>query len=278
MNGRFGFVVTAAAVSLALLPMASAAGATRARDSAEVESAGTWSTGVFNPLLYALTDKLQLRVHPVIFFLAPHGSLQVVHWQRGPWTLAGDYGLAIPWPAVKLLQGHLFPSFGRGEGEVGLALLPSVGVRLSHNSNQRVVTAKIDVAGRVPFTSSDLRPLEAPAPLEILFAPLLAGYRVRAGALWDAQVAEGWRLRAYVDLFVHGVDSDHRRSWLEHVTLRAGGGADWSWSARWRLAVGLVLWNANQFAVDERGRRHRSTDLLPVLDLIWSHPPARPSL
>ena len=62
-------------------------------------------------------------------------------------------------------------------------LVPSVGALLSHATVARVITAKVDLSVGVPLSHSDLRPLEAPAPLEMLFAPILNKYRARAGVL-----------------------------------------------------------------------------------------------
>ena len=242
------------------------------RGDALVGAPGTSSIGVFNPAMYVLRPNTQLEIHPLVFFVAPHASVKVEHFTAGAWHLSGQYGLAMPWLAQKILQGYLFPAYLRGEGHLGFVIVPSVGALLSHVTDARVITAKLDLSVGVPLSHSDVRPLEAPAPLEMLFAPVLNKYRARAGVLWDALLSPRWRMRVYADAFVHGVDEDRDAQLFDHVTLRAGLGVDVAATKRMRVAVGIVGWNSYQFAVNEDGGRVRSTDLLPVVDLIWNRP------
>lgn len=242
-----------------------------ARDDATVAAPGSYNVGIFHPAIYGF-KRAQLELHPLVFFVAPHATLKIAHGSAGAWHVAGTYGLAMPWLAQKLLQGYLFPSFKRDTGSLGFVLVPSVGFLLSHATASRVITGKWDLSVGVPLSHSDLRPLEAPAPLEILFAPVLNQYRMRLGALWDASLSARFRMRGYADAFVHGVDPDREVRLSDHVTLRAGAGVDFAVSAHVRAVVGVVVWNSYQFAVDARGAPIRSTDLLPSIDLFWSRP------
>lgn len=242
------------------------------RGDALMGTPGTSSVGVFNPATFVLRTNTQLELHPLVFFVAPHATVKVKHVAAGAWHLSGQYGLAMPWLAEKLLQGYFFPAYLRGEGRLGVVLVPSIGALLSHVTDARVITAKLDLSVGVPLSHSDLRPLEAPAPLEMLFAPVLNKYRARAGVLWDASLSPRWRMRAYADAFVHGVDEDRHAHLSDHLTLRAGLGVDLAATRRLRVAVGIVGWNSYQFAVNEDGQRVRSTDILPVVDLIWRRP------
>lgn len=242
------------------------------RGDALIGAQGSSSIGVFNPATYVLRSNMQLELHPLVFFIAPHATLKVEHITAGAWHLSGQYGLAMPWLAEKLLQGYLFPAYLRGEGQLGFVLVPSVGALLSHVAATRVITAKLDLSVGVPLSHSDLRPLEAPAPLEMLFAPVLNKYRARAGVLWDALLSPRWRMRAYADAFVHGVDDGRDAQLLDHLTLRVGLGLDVAATKHMRVAFGIVSWNNYQFAVNDDGARVRSTDWFPVVDLIWNHP------
>lgn len=226
--------------------------------------------GVLDPLRWVLHPCVELQAHPVVFLAAPHASVKVAHARRGPWHLAGDYGLALPWGAQRLLQGYLLPSFQRGTGRIGVTVVPSAGALLSHVGRAAVWTARIDLAAGLPLSRSDLRPLEAPAPIELLFAPILNRYRLHAGLLWDGRLHPRTRARAYADAYLHGLDPDRQASALDHLTFRAGAGADVALTGRLRATLDVMVWNAQQFAVDRRGRRVRSTDVLPVVDLIWA--------
>lgn len=242
-----------------------------ARDDATVAAPGSYSVGVFHPAIYGF-KRAQLELHPLVFFVVPHATVKIAHGSLGAWHVAGTYGLAMPWLAQKLLQDYLFPSFKRDTGAIGFVLVPSVGFLFSHATAMRVITGKWDLSVGVPLSRSDLRPLEAPAPLEILFAPVLNQYRMRLGALWDASLSPRFRMRGYADAFVHGIDPDRDTRLFDHVTLRAGAGMDFAVTAHVRAAAGVVVWNSYQFAVDARGAPVRSTDLLPSIDLFWARP------
>ncbi len=240
-----------------------------ARDQARTAPAGRWTAGVWSPLRYAVNDRVELAAHPLLFFAAPHLEASVRHLQAGPWQLTGQYGLALPSPAMRLLQGHLFPSWERGGGEVGWTLVPRVGLLASHGSERAVLTARAEVAVGVPLVATDARPLESLAPLDLVFDPVLAGYRGRLGALFDRALGQRLRWRVSADLYLHGVDEDHTRGFLSRLTVRAGLGLDLALGARTRLVLGVYAWNDYQHAVDEAGRPVRSNLLLPVIDLRW---------
>ena len=44
---------------------------------------GSWSVGVFNPLRYAVTDRIELQGHPLLFFVAPHLDARFAVVRRG---------------------------------------------------------------------------------------------------------------------------------------------------------------------------------------------------
>ena len=67
-----------------------------------------------------------------------------------------------------------------------------------------VITLQADVTVGIPITPTDATPLDAPAPLNLLMAPVLTGIRTRFGALLDRALSPRVRLRLYADLYVHG--------------------------------------------------------------------------
>jgi hypothetical protein len=243
-----------------------------ARDDALTPGRGTLSMGVFNPARYALTDNVELQVHPLVFLIAPHTEVHVRLLRLAGWQFTGTYGLAVPALAMRLLQGYLFPSYERSNASLGFSLVPSMGLLASHGTRTgHVFTIKADIALGLPLIAGEARPLEAPAPLEMLFAPVLNDYRARVGVLYDRRLSDPWRARLYSDAFAHGLDDDHDRGGaLAPFTFRAGGGLDVAVGSSGRLALGLVVWNSFQHAVDADGHPQRSTDLLPTLDLIWT--------
>jgi hypothetical protein len=269
MIGSAGLAALAGLASLtatAELPLS-------ARGAADTGPAGRVSFGLWNPLHWAVTDRIELHAHPLIFFVAPHLEAQVRHLEVGRWLLSGQYALALPSPAMRLLQGHLFPSWDRGGGELGWTLVPRVGLLASRTRGAAVLTLRADLAIGIPLVEGDARPLETLAPLDLLFDPVLAGYRARVGVLYDHPLGLRWRWRVLGDVYRHGVDEDHSGRWLDHLTFRVGAGLDFELTRRTRLVLGVYAWNDFQHEVDEAGNSVRSNLVLPVLDLIWSSQP-----
>lgn len=271
-GARVAILRVVIAAGAAAIPAPSRAESLPARDDAFTLPAGGWSVGVWHPARCGVTDRVELRAHPLLFFVAPHVDARVRLATVGGWQVAADGGLAFPSLAMRLLQGHLFPSFDRGGGTMGWVLVPQLGALASRGDpRSRVLTLRVDLAAGVPLVAPAARPLGAPAPLEILFAPVLAGYRARAGALYDARLSPRWRARGYADVFLHGIDEDATRvGFHARLTFRAGGGLDLAVGKASRLVLGVVIWNSFQHARDAAGRDVRSTDPLPVIDFIWS--------
>jgi hypothetical protein len=246
-----------------LLIVAVAAGAARAeslaaRDTAAVGARGDVQVGVLHPLDIGLGRGLELRAHPLVFLVAPNAILRVAHARVLTWQLTGEYGLSVPTLAMRLLQGYLFPSWDRTPNRIGWLLVPRAGLVASRTIRERdVVTAGADVAVGVPLGRDDTPSLDAPAPLELLFAPVTTGWRARAGGAYDVSLSPRWRLRAAADVYLH-----------DDVTVRASAMADVALGARGRLAFGVTWWNSDQHAIDADGDRIRSNDVLPIVDYI----------
>jgi hypothetical protein len=233
------------------------------RETADVGDRGQLSVGVFNPLTYAVADGLELRAHPVLFFVSPNLIARVAHLRQGPLRLTGEYGLSVPTPLLRLTQGYLFPSWERSGQQIGWYVVPRAGLVASVDPRVgHVLTLLTDLAVGIPLTSNDATPLGAPAPLEMLLAPALNGYRAHAGALYDLRLAPRWRARAYVDAYLVGRGAP--------MTFRAGAAVDWGAFRSGRFTLGVVYWNSDQFARDPvTFRRVRSHDILPTFDVIW---------
>jgi hypothetical protein len=236
-----------------------------ARETAHVGEAGQYSVGIFAPLTYAVAEGLELRGHPLLFLVSPNLVVRHRHLQTQRWTLAGEYGLSVPTPLLELSQGYLLPSWDRSDDTVGWIVVPRAGLVASRGSLQQgVLTFFADVAVGIPLTRNDAEPLDAPAPLEMLLAPALHGYRGRVGAAYDHPFTERLRGRLYADGFVH-------QARPSPLTLRGGVNLDLGVGRQSRLTLGVVWWNADQHAIDPAtGRRHRSNDFLPTLDFIWA--------
>lgn len=237
-----------------------------------------YSVGVFNPLTVRLSERLELRSYPLLFLLAPNAILRVGHLRdhRG-WSVAAEYGLSIPTVAMRLSQGYLFPSWDRGGGKLGWAVAPRAGLVVTRGfSTPTAVTGAIDLTVGVPLSRADATPLDAPAPLNLLMAPVLTGARAHVGVLVDRVLTNALRLRGYGDAFVIGQSSPqsavHGLGWSNLVT-RVGMGLDFAPGRRRlnRLTLGVAWWNSEQHEIDAATfERVRTNEFWPTVDFIWA--------
>ena len=66
---------------------------------------GDWSIGVFAPLRYGLTDKIELSVvHPGYVITAPHLRVTIEHNQWGDWSVATRHQVGYPTPILRQLS------------------------------------------------------------------------------------------------------------------------------------------------------------------------------
>jgi len=233
-----------------------------ARETAQVGKRWDYSVGVFGPLQLGIADGVELRAHPLLFFVSPNLDVRVAHIRAETFSLAGEYGFSIPTLALRLTQGFLFPTEGKN---IHWAVVPHAGARASFgNTEGNVFTVLADIAIGVPLEKNELTPMGAWPFLEVALAPYITGFRGQVGALYDYKLNELFRLRGHADAFFH-------RAAPSVLTLRGGLNVDIRVGRMSRLSVGGVWWNADQHAINERTlERVRSNDFLPTLDFIWA--------
>ena len=237
-----------------------------------------YRVGVFSPLTVRLGEQLELQGHPLLFLVSPNALLRVGLAARpAGWDIATEYGLSIPTVMMRLSQGYLFPSWERGGGTIGWTAAPRAGVLFGRMLPAQVaLTLKGDLTAGIPITHSDAMPLDAPAPLNVLMAPVLTGVRARVGALAERPLGARVRVRAYGDLYLHG-----RTSILQppaglrwsNLTTRLGIGVDvLLGSLRLnRITLGMAWWNSDQHEIDATTfQRVRSNEFWPTLDFVWA--------
>lgn len=258
-----------------------------ARDTADVGPKGSWSVGLFNPLRYAIGDGLELEAHPVFFFAAPHATARVAH-VTGDVRVTGEYGLSIPTFGMRLTQGFLFPTWAEGKEQIGWFVVPSAGVAVSGGkSAEGVWTGRADLAVGIPLGANSATPQHSfLAPLDLLFAPQLNGYRARLGGAYDHPIGESLRLLGELNAYVVGGDPNLVVDGKDVGTLRQFSpvyvtghvALDVALFAASRLSVGLYVANYDQGAVTvTKGAdgfaqvdRVRSWNVIPTFDFLWS--------
>ena len=274
-----------------MVALAAPARGLEARDTADVHRPGTWSVGLFNPLVYGWKKGVEVETHPLLnLFGSPNAVLRVRHGDAGAWRLTGEYGLSLPTPAFKLakpfgLSGDLFPSCKVTADDASLSkwcqtpgwiLVPRLGLLASNALDETVTTLRADLAVGVPLGGERGRPLDAWAPVDLRFAPALNGWRAHVGGRVDRALTH----RLSVDGELHGyvVGASGNRNPL---TLAAHAGLDVAVGAASRFTLGVMYFNSDQRAVrivkDADGfstvRNVRTNEFWPTIDFIWSSAP-----
>lgn len=263
-----------------------AAEAPSPRETADLLAPGQWSVGVFNPLRYGLTDSVELVGHPLLYLAgSPNVVVRVGHLE-GPVRVTGEYGLSLPTVGARLMKGFFFPSWETSGDNVGWMLVPRAGVVVSGDvAADGVWTARADFAFRLPLGGNDAMPFESfLAPLDLVFAPALTGWRARVGVGYDHALSARLRGHGEVNVYATGRNPD---GWAQPADVDGTGvplyvsahaGVDVALSEQARLTFGVIWYNYQQFATrlvtDEEGfssfERTRSNNVLPTIDFIWT--------
>lgn len=277
MTGQPAWMGRAAALLVGLLFAGEAkAEPILARGTARLLPEGTFAVGLFHPLQMGLGHGIELDTGLVPWLLlSPNAGLRVELGEKGGVTFTGEYGLSAPTGAMRLLKGYLLPTWATSGSQPGIFLVPSVGVSAS-GGGRGVITGRLETSVGIPLGRNDALPLETYAPIELLFAPALNGYRSRIGAAYDFAVLDWLRARAAVNFDVIGKSPYPARS---PVYFSAELGLDVGLGKRVRLTPGVIWYNYDQRATvvspGADGRLHRvgvrSNDFFPTVDLIfWS--------
>ncbi len=254
---RTGTRAVATLLLLASVAAWAAADPLPARDSADLAEPGHGSIGIVHPLRHAVSERLELEVYPVGFLLAPHVTARLVHRTHSAWRVTGVYGLSFPTPAMKFTRTYLFPTDGT---PIPWYIVPSLGAIASHGA-RHVLSLRADLAAGLAIGDGDPEPLDTYAPLELLFAPALFGYRANLGVDYDRALTPWLRARASLDAYFYG----------DRFAARAAVELDLRVSRRTRLVAGASYWDSDQHAIDADFQRRRSHDLFPLLDVIYSY-------
>ena len=73
-------------------------------NSTDTLNKGDWSIGLFAPLRYGVTDKIELSVvHPGYVLTAPHLRISIEHIDVGEWSMSSRHQLGYPTPMIRQL-------------------------------------------------------------------------------------------------------------------------------------------------------------------------------
>lgn len=63
---------------------------------------GRLEVGIFHPLRYGLSERVELATHPILFFVMPNISLKWSHIQKSDFAVATRHSLTYPTPLLRL--------------------------------------------------------------------------------------------------------------------------------------------------------------------------------
>lgn len=267
-----------------LLSAQAHAQAIAARETAYTEAAGTWTTGVFNPLRIALSADTCVETHPLLDAMGAFNvGLQHQQLREKNWVLSYSMGLNIPTLAFRLSQqiplaSPFFPTWTDSGRRIGWTMEPSLGLLWSYGTQDAALwTLRGDLSVGLPLEPSDAYPVDSTfAPLELVLAPSLTGFRARVGAGYDYPILNWLRLRAQGNVYLTGAHPADKPQ-LSPLFFETYAGLDVGLGDNARLTFGAKWYNWDQHAtdvrVDDAGRAKRvpvrSNDFLPTIDFIW---------
>lgn len=280
----FAHIPFVAFFGLSLFSLNADAANMAARETAYVEPAGTWTSGIFNPLRLGVDDRTCVETHPLVDMMGGFNfAVQSQLIQNRQWILSYKAGLNLPTMAFRLSQqiplaSPFFPTWAKSNRHIGWTMEPSFGLLWSYgHRNAAVWTLSSELTVGMPLELSDAYPVDSMfAPLELLLAPSLTGFRARAGAGYDYPVLDWLRLRAQGNIYLTG-NHPAERAQLSPLFVEGYAGVDIGLSEHARLTLGAKWYNWDQRAtevrVDDAGRAQRvpvrSNDFYPTLDFIW---------
>jgi len=251
----------ALAILLGCAPLA-AAGQPFADGTARMPGEGRLEVGVFAPLRWSPSERTELSLHPLLFFVAPHADLKVGWGERGGVALASVHGLVYPTPLMRLLA--------RG-GTGGIVPADVTWPHLLSTSHHLYATVPIGshlltgrAGGRLAW---NLTAFDGPrfwSEVEWHFvrprtAAWTAGWSLDAGLSAQGPISGPFRYRADVDLFfMPGMRGSDRA-------------VEWTLLLEWRRSPGFRLQAGAAFswAVFPYGERLLWPPF-PLLDAAWS--------
>lgn len=257
-----------------------AAGAARAQDDpfpatsdAGIRPRGSLQIGLVSPIRVGLDRLVELETQLGWWaLLSPNVALRLAHLDGDRLRLTSSIGLSTPTPALRLLKGYLLPSWDSSERDAGWFVVPELGLAAS-TGLRLVLTLRTSVAVGLGIGENAARPLDTYAPVELVFAPALSGFRVSTTAVGDYRVLRWLRLRLELSLHAIGEGDPPRSPWIVQGSLAA----DLALGRSWRLALGVTWYNHDQHAQevvqgdDGRWERRdvRSNDVYPMFDVAW---------
>jgi hypothetical protein len=252
-----------AAAPLALLLAAGAAGAVEgdfAGATARTVPARRVEVGIFAPLRYGITDRLELSTHPIWFLVAPNVEAKVAWGGAWGFEVATSHALLYPTPLMRLLSregtGGIVPHDVRYPHLLASSHRLLVGRELAGH----LVTARAGLRLAKNLTDWDGPPFWSQIEWHLAWPRMASwfnGWSAEAGLASQGPIvrALGYQVDAAVFL-LPGMDGDRAAEGSALLTLRP--------------SPGLLLRGGVKGSWVELPYGSRRSIPFPMIDLIWS--------
>lgn len=219
---------------------------------------GRWEIGLFGPLRYGLTDRLELSTHPLFFFVSPNLQAKIHYPTASELHLATVHSLVYPTPVMRLFAregaGGLFPP-DRDIPHLISIRNEVVATRPLRTDSAHLLTAATGLQVAPRFGTSQLVPVELP-----VVYPRTAAFFTYLTVLGRAELTGPifaslhYHLGAHIFVYPGAAGS---------FALEQTGRLEWRNTNTWTLRAGyLATFAGYPFGLEGR--------ILPTLEAAWA--------
>lgn len=228
--------------------------------SAHTLPRGRLENGLFQPLRYGQTDRLEWATHPLLNLVVPNLRVKLAHGAHGGWSLATRVGLHYPTPLLRLVQRPGIGGLISPESDIGE--LPHILALRGELLATRPLTAAVQLTlkgGASAALKSGPLDERTTIDLPVVYpgtALFLGGAQFHLGADLLVEAFPRWSLLADLDLLL--LPPGQGSFFIHHKGL-----ATWHRSERFRLQAGYIfVYGTYPFGAQAH--------LLPLVDVQWS--------
>ncbi|MFB0515275.1 MAG: hypothetical protein ACETWG_01575 [Candidatus Neomarinimicrobiota bacterium] len=199
---------------------------------------GRWEKGLFQPLRYGQTDRLEWAVHPLLGMVLPNFQVKVAHRQWHGWNLASRYSFHYPTPLLRLVRRPDIGGLISPEGDI--ADIPPILAARGELLATRALNPFLQLTGRggvgLAVKSGEL---DQRASIDLpLVYPRMAlyyhGYQLNLGLNLRGDLSGKWTFSVDGNmLMIPGAE--------EAFAFELGGWLSWRKNGRFRLLIGYLL-------------------------------------
>jgi hypothetical protein len=200
--------------------------------------AGRWEKGLFQPLRYGQTERLEWATHPVLNLVVPNLRVKVAHREFKGWSLATRHGFHYPTPLLRLVRrpgigGLISP-------ERDIPDIPHILAARSELLATRVLSPALRLTGKGGVSialKSGVLDKRTTIDIPIVYPRMAAyihGYQLNLGLDILMDLPGRWSIRGDTELLlIPGAE--------ESFAFELGSWLFWSRSERFRVVIGYLL-------------------------------------